>query len=95
MKVHPVQILSALLLGLATLCPAQADPTPKNATAVVLRYDAAENSTLKMAVPLSLITGTNYYGIYPSSEMVSGQKYFVRLDTNSTAGIASTVFTVS
>jgi len=37
MQVHPVQILSALLLGLAPLCPAQADPTPKNATAVVLQ----------------------------------------------------------
>src|SRR2546425_6879417 len=40
MKVHPIQMLSALLFVLASLCPAQADtsPTsPKNASAVVLQ----------------------------------------------------------
>jgi hypothetical protein len=37
MKVHPVQTLSALLLAMASLCPAQADPSPKNASAVVLQ----------------------------------------------------------
>src|SRR5580704_7128616 len=37
MKVHPVQTLSALLFALASLCPAQADPRPQNAAAVVLQ----------------------------------------------------------
>jgi len=37
MKVHPIQTLSALLFALASLCPAQADPSPKNASAVVLQ----------------------------------------------------------
>ncbi|MFZ0138394.1 MAG: hypothetical protein WAK89_15110 [Candidatus Sulfotelmatobacter sp.] len=37
MKVHPAQTLSALLFALASLCPAQADPRPKNAAAVVLQ----------------------------------------------------------
>jgi len=37
MKVHPIQTLSALLFALASLCPAQADPSPKNASAAVLQ----------------------------------------------------------
>ena len=36
MKVHPVQTVSALLFVLASLCFAQVDPNPKNASAVVL-----------------------------------------------------------
>jgi len=36
MRVHPLPTLSALLFALASLCPAQADPSPKNAAAVVL-----------------------------------------------------------
>src|SRR5215469_13172867 len=36
MKEHPIQTLSALLFALSSLCAAQADPQPKNATAVVL-----------------------------------------------------------
>ena len=37
MKVHPVQTVSALLSVLASLCLTQADPSPKNASAVVLQ----------------------------------------------------------
>ncbi len=37
MKLHPVQTLSALLFAVASLCAAQADPIPKNASAVVLQ----------------------------------------------------------
>src|SRR5437764_12613028 len=37
MRVHPTQTLSALLLALASLCLAQADPAPRNASAVVLQ----------------------------------------------------------
>ncbi|HVO63889.1 MAG TPA: hypothetical protein VMT53_23405 [Terriglobales bacterium] len=37
MKVHPIQTLSALLFALASLCSAQADPSPKNASAAVLQ----------------------------------------------------------
>ena|SRR2546425_7230502 len=37
MKVHPIQALSALLFVLASLCSAQVDPSPKNASAVVLQ----------------------------------------------------------
>jgi hypothetical protein len=37
MKVHSIQTLSALLFALASLCRAQADPSPKNASAVVLQ----------------------------------------------------------
>src|SRR2546428_13292423 len=37
MKVHPIQALSALLFVLASLCPAEANPSPKNASAVVLQ----------------------------------------------------------
>src|SRR5215813_5435812 len=37
MKLHPVPTLSALLFALASLCAAQADPRPKNASAVVLQ----------------------------------------------------------
>jgi len=36
MRVHPLPTLSALLFALASLCSAQADPSPQNATAVVL-----------------------------------------------------------
>ena len=36
-KVHPAQALSALLFALASLCFAQANPSPKNATAAVLQ----------------------------------------------------------
>jgi len=42
-KVHPIQSVSALLAALASLCLAQGNPSPENATAVVLkgfeRYD--------------------------------------------------------
>ena len=37
MKVYPIQTFSALLFALASLCPAQADPSPKNALEVVLQ----------------------------------------------------------
>ncbi len=37
MNVHPIQTLSAFLFALASLCPAQANPSPKNASAVVLQ----------------------------------------------------------
>jgi len=37
MKVHRIQTLSALLFALAALCPAQANPSPKDASAVVLQ----------------------------------------------------------
>jgi hypothetical protein len=36
MKVLPIPALSALFFAFASLCPAQADPRPRNATAVVL-----------------------------------------------------------
>ena len=37
MKMHPTQSLSGLLFACASLCLAQTDPSPKNATAVVLQ----------------------------------------------------------
>jgi len=37
MKVHPIQTLSALLVALASLCLAQGNPSPGNATAAVLQ----------------------------------------------------------
>jgi hypothetical protein len=37
MKVHPIQTLSALWFALCSLCPGQVDPSPKNASAVVLQ----------------------------------------------------------
>jgi uncharacterized iron-regulated protein len=36
MRLDPIRTLSALLFAVASLCPAQADPSPKNATAAVL-----------------------------------------------------------
>jgi hypothetical protein len=36
-KVRPIQTVSALLVALASLCPAQGNPRPENATAVVLK----------------------------------------------------------
>src|SRR5215472_16093151 len=36
-KVHPIQSVSALLAALASLCLAQGNPRPENATAVVLK----------------------------------------------------------
>ena len=37
MKLYPTPMLSALLFAFASLCPGQADPRPKNATAIVLQ----------------------------------------------------------
>ena len=37
MKMHPIQTLSGVLLALASLCIAQVDRSPKNASAVVLQ----------------------------------------------------------
>lgn len=64
-----------------------------NATATVLTLNTTTNSTIKSSVPLSLTTGSNYYGVF--SGLASGNKYFVRLDTATASGIAKTLFTVS
>src|SRR5436309_13411335 len=37
MKMHPIQTLSGVLFALASLCIAQVDRSPKNASAVVLQ----------------------------------------------------------
>ncbi|MFH0929163.1 MAG: Ig-like domain-containing protein [Candidatus Aenigmatarchaeota archaeon] len=64
-----------------------------NAIASVLTLD--ENTTITMQVPLSLTTGSNYYSILNSTVLVSGRKYFVRLDTNTSTGVYNTMFTVN
>lgn len=64
-----------------------------NATATVLTLNTTTNSTIKSSVPLSLVTGSNYYGVF--SGLASGSKYFVRLDTATASGISKTLFTVS
>ncbi|MFH1473808.1 MAG: hypothetical protein ABIE55_02840 [Candidatus Aenigmatarchaeota archaeon] len=64
-----------------------------NAIASVLTLD--ENTTITMQVPLSLTTGSNYYSILNSTALVSGRKYFVRLDTNTSTGVYNTMFTVN
>lgn len=66
-----------------------------NSTASILTLDTSTNSTTSYSVPLTLNVSSTYYGIFSSSNLVSGRPYFVRLDTSAATGVASTMFGVS
>jgi hypothetical protein len=66
-----------------------------NATATTLTVDTTTNTTISSSLPLTLNSSTTYYNTFSSSNLVSGRKYFVRLDTSTATGIANTMFTVS
>jgi len=66
-----------------------------NSTAQVLTYDTSTNTTLSYSLPLTLTSGSRYYGVLNSTNLVSGRSYFVRLDTSSTTGLVTSMFVVS
>ena len=66
-----------------------------NTTASVMRLNATTNTTLKTELALNQQVGSSYYAVFNSSDLASGTTYFVRLDTNSSTGIANTMFIVS
>jgi hypothetical protein len=66
-----------------------------NNTATILTVDTTTNTTISVSLPLTISSGSNYYGIFNNTNLVSGRKYFVRLDTSSATGLANTMFTVS
>ena len=65
-----------------------------NSTATVLSLDSSTNVTTSLSIPLSP-SGDIYYGIMSSSNLVSGRAYFVRLDTSTSSGAATSMFSVS
>ena len=62
-----------------------------NATATILTVDST-NTTVAYSLPLTLNTTSTYYGIFDSSNLVGGRKYFVRLDTSTSSSLATTMF---
>jgi hypothetical protein len=66
-----------------------------NATATILTVDTTTNTTISASLPLTLNSSTTYYGTLGSSNLASGRKYFVRLDTSTSTGIVNTMFMVS
>lgn len=66
-----------------------------NSTAAILTVDTTTNTTISYSLPLTLSSGSNYYGVFANSNLVSGRSYFVRLDTQSSTGMASAMFSVS
>jgi len=66
-----------------------------NATATILTVDTTTNTTISASLPLTLNSSTTYYGALGSSNLASGRKYFVRLDTSTSTGIINTMFMVS
>ena len=66
-----------------------------NATATILSIDESTGTTITASVSLSTVSSGIYYGVYNQTNLVSGRKYFVRLDTTTSTGIANTMFTVS
>jgi len=66
-----------------------------NSTATILTMEESTNTTITNSLPLTLNSGSTYYGIFNSTNLASGRKYFVRLDTSTSTGIINTMFTVS
>jgi hypothetical protein len=66
-----------------------------NSTATILTVDTATNMTISVSLQLTLNTSSTYYGVFGNSNLVSGRKYFVRLDTGTSTGLSNTMFTVS
>jgi hypothetical protein len=66
-----------------------------NSTATILTMEQYTNTTIANSLPLTLNSGGAYYGIFNSTNLVSGRKYFVRLDTSTSTGTKNTMFTVS
>ena len=66
-----------------------------NTTATVMVKSTTTNTTKTISLPLNLVSGGVYYNVLSNSELVSGQPYFIRLDTNEASGIAATMFKVS
>jgi len=66
-----------------------------NSTATVLTVDTTTNTTITYSLPLTLNMTNTYYGIFSSSNLVSGRTYFVRLDTSASSSLATTMFSVS
>lgn len=66
-----------------------------NSTATILTMEESTNTTISSSLPLTLSSGSTYYGIFNSTSLASGRKYFVRLDTSTSTGIVNTMFMVS
>lgn len=66
-----------------------------NSTATILTMEESTNTTITNSLPLTLNSSSTYYGIFNSTNLASGRKYFVRLDTSTSTGIINTMFTVS
>lgn len=65
-----------------------------NATATVLTVTTT-NATKSIPIPLNRNETGTYYGVLDSSQTTSGNTYFVRLDTDKSSGVATTMFGVS
>lgn len=66
----------------------------QNTTAVVMTQNATTGGTSVQELPVVIPSGAyNYYTTF--SDTVSGQTYFVRLDTSTTAGAATGLFKVT
>jgi len=57
--------------------------------------ESTTNTTISVSIPLTLNSSNTYYGVFGSSNLVSGRKYFVRLDTGTATGLSNVMFTVS
>jgi hypothetical protein len=68
-----------------------------NATANVMRINSTTNTTISTALPLNQYSSGKYYAQFSTagSNLVSGMTYFVRLDTSTASGVATTMFRVS
>ncbi len=65
----------------------------QNTTAVVMTQNTTTNATSSSSLPVIIASGNNYFTTF--SNTISGQTYFVRLDTSTTAGVATTMFRVT
>lgn len=54
-----------------------------------------DNATTSASLPLTLTSGSNYYSVLNHTNLISGNTYFIRLDTNTASGVATTMFSVS
>jgi hypothetical protein len=64
-----------------------------NTTANVLTV--SNGVTTSISLPLTLNTTSTYYAVLNHTNLVSGNVYFIRLDTANAAGVATAMFSVS
>lgn len=66
-----------------------------NATSTIFTFDNSTNTTTTYSVPLSVTTGSNFYGIFNRTNLISGRKYFLRLDVQNATGLDKTMIRVT